>query len=98
MLSEDQHSAAHSGGYGVYLLIWFSLVVFTGLTVAVAGVHFREFAVAMALTIATVKSLLVIFYFMHLKYEPLLLRLMVAVCFVTFVIFIVLTFFDVLFR
>ncbi|NIW79999.1 MAG: cytochrome-c oxidase [Calditrichae bacterium] len=97
-MEHEKEHALHSPGYGIYILVWVGLVVFTGLTIAVAGVNLKEFTVTTALLIAGVKSLLVLFYFMHLKYEPILFKLMISVCLITFVIFIVLTFFDILFR
>lgn len=91
-------SAAHSVGYGIYVLVWISLVVFTGLTVVVAGVDLKALTVTTALTIAAVKTLLVLFYFMHLKYEPSLFRTLVFVVVLTLATFIILTFLDVIFR
>lgn len=96
----DHHheNETHSVGYGLYILIWLGLVGLTGLTVAIAGVDLKEFTVPMALAIASVKTMLVILYFMHIKYESFFFKVMIAMCLVTFVIFIVLTFFDILFR
>lgn len=91
-------SSAHTVGYGIYILIWIGLVVFTGLTVVASGVDLKELAVTAALVIAATKSILVLFYFMHLKYEPPLFRTLVSVVVLTLVTFIILTFLDVLFR
>lgn len=91
-------SGAHSIGYGIYVLVWISLVVFTGLTVVVAGVDLKALTVTTALTIAAVKTVLVLLYFMHLKYEPSLFKSLVVVVVLTLATFIILTFLDVLFR
>ncbi len=94
----EHKETTHTIGYTVYIFIWLGLVVLTGLTVVVAGVDLRQIAVAVAILIASIKSVLVMNYFMHLKYEPPLFKLMVSVLIVTFFIFIGLTFSDILFR
>jgi cytochrome c oxidase subunit 4 len=53
----------------VLLAVYFALVIFTILTVAVTKVSFGNFNVAVALGIAVVKAALVILFFMHLKYD-----------------------------
>lgn len=97
-MQREHDNALHGLGYGLYIIIWIGLVALTGVTVVIAGVNIREMAVLVALTVATVKSFLVMSFFMHLKYEPPLFRWMVLVLIVTFAIFLLLTFSDVLFR
>jgi cytochrome c oxidase subunit 4 len=94
----QNESSAHAVGYGIYILVWIGLVVFTGLTVVVSGVNLKALAVTVALGIAATKSILVLLYFMHLKYEPPLFRTLVFVVVLALVTFIILTFLDVLFR
>jgi len=94
----QNESSAHTVGYGIYILVWIGLVVFTGLTVVVSGVNLKALAVTVALGIAATKSILVLFYFMHLKYEPPLFKTLVFVVVLALVTFIILTFLDVLFR
>jgi cytochrome c oxidase subunit IV len=48
--------------------------------------------------IAAIKSLLVLNIFMHLRFEDRIFRLFTTVAFVTFLIFIVMTFFDYAFH
>ena len=84
--------------YGTYILIWLGLLLFTGLTVTMAGIHFGGINVFLVLIVAGVKSTLVLNYFMHLRYEKPLFRLMVFIAIFSLVIFIVLLFFDILFR
>lgn len=94
------HSNAehHVINYSTYLLIWFALIVLTGLTVAVAGTNLGGFSVWTAILIAATKTTLVLMVFMHLKYERPLFRWMVLVVIVAITIFIVFTFFDVSYR
>ena len=85
-------------GYGAYLLAWFALVVLTTITVTAAGMHFGNFSVVVALAIAAIKASVVLYLFMHLKYESRLFHVLLGVVIVTLAIFIGLTFTDVLLR
>ena len=51
-----------------YYTIWIALLGLTGITAAVAFVDLGPFNVVVALVIATVKALLVVLFFMHVKY------------------------------
>jgi len=55
--------------YKVYLTVWGVLLVLTGVTVAVSYLSLGLWNAAAALTIASVKAVLVALYFMHLRYE-----------------------------
>jgi cytochrome c oxidase subunit 4 len=83
-----------------YVLVWVVLFILTGITVSVAGMNLGHFSISVALLIAGVKSALVLNYFMHLKYEKglLLFRWMIPGIFALLILFIGLTFFDVVFR
>jgi cytochrome c oxidase subunit IV len=70
----------------------------TTITILVIKLHLGAFTVAMALTLASIKTAIVLSYFMHLKFENLLLRLMVGGVFLLFAIIIVITFIDYYFR
>lgn len=95
----DEHNTeSHSIGYGTYIMVWLGLVALTAVTVSVAGFNFGGITIIIALLIATVKSLLVGNYFMHLKFEKAIFKIFIAVCIVTFLIMIILTFSDLSFR
>ncbi len=95
----DSHSAeSHVIGYGTYIMVWLGLVSLTAVTVSVAGFEFGGVTIIIALLIATVKSLLVGNYFMHLKFEKVIFKVFIVVCLVTFLIMIILTFSDLSFR
>ncbi len=81
-----------------YLLIWFILMLLLFLTWGVAQVHLGQFNAAAALTIAITKMLLVILYFMHVRYSTRLTWLFVAAGFVWLLIMIDLTLSDYLTR
>ena len=84
--------------FGTYIMVWLGLLVFTGVTVTAAGLHFGQWSALAAILIATVKSCLVLFYFMHLKYESAVLKLMLTVALLVLAVILILTFVDVSFR
>jgi cytochrome c oxidase subunit IV len=84
--------------YGHYVLIWIGLVALTALTVALAGISLGRWVIFTALTIAGIKSTMVLFHFMHLRSEDRVFRIFVLAAILTLVIFVVLTFFDYAFR
>jgi cytochrome c oxidase subunit 4 len=94
----EHNTENHSIGYGTYIMVWLGLVALTAVTVSVAGFEFGGITIIIALLIATVKSLLVGNYFMHLKFEKAIFKIFIAVCIVTFLIMIILTFSDLSFR
>jgi len=68
MASSNNHSGEHLVSVATYLTIGATLLVLTGLTTWIAFVDLGPFNAAVALTIATIKALLVILFFMHVKY------------------------------
>ena len=88
----------HIVSYRKLTAIWLVLLLLTALTVGITRVDLGGYKVLTALTIACVKSGLVIAVFMHMKYEGRLLRWLLFLALVTLAIFIGLTFFDVLYR
>lgn len=53
-----------------YLLVFLALLVLLGLTVAVAYVDLGIFSPVVALSIAILKAVLIMLYFMHLRHSP----------------------------
>ncbi len=98
MTQHEEEHKQHIVPYGEYILTWLGLLALTCLTVALAGIELGRWVVITALIIASVKSLLVLNVFMHLKYEDRMFRIFALVALVTFIIFISLTFFDYAFH
>lgn len=94
------HEEAHHEpvGYGQYFMTWFALVFLTAITVTAAGLHLGAISVLVALLIATVKASIVLWLFMHMKYEDATFHRLIAIMMVALAIFIGLTFTDTLFR
>lgn len=101
-MSHDEHHAEAQHhepvGYGTYFITWFALVFLTAITVTAAGLHLGSTSVAVALAIATIKASIVMYLFMHLKYEDVAFRRLILVMLGFFGIMLILTFTDVLFR
>jgi cytochrome c oxidase subunit 4 len=84
----------HAHGYSIYVYVWMSLLVLTGVTVTVSGINFGAFTIAAALIIASVKSYLVLTIFMHLRLEMKAFRVFVVVALLFIVISFILLFAD----
>lgn len=84
--------------FGLLTKIWLGLMVLTAITVGVTWFDFGFLNVLVAMSVATTKAALVVFFFMHLKYEHRLLGVFVLIVFIILAIFIGFTFFDVAYR
>ena len=95
-----EKAAADHGpvSYGRYVMVWLTLLALTATTITAAGLAFGRWSVLAAILIAAVKGTLVLFYFMHLKYESLLLKLFMTIAVLTLVVIMILTFADLSFR
>ncbi|WP_338669621.1 cytochrome C oxidase subunit IV family protein [Pseudodesulfovibrio methanolicus] len=93
-MNEHEQTKHHGPGYGLFIAVWAALMVLTAITVEVSTIHLGFLNVVSAMTIASIKASLVVFFFMHLKYENRTLKTMVLVAFVILAIFIGFTFFD----
>jgi cytochrome c oxidase subunit 4 len=94
----EHNTESHSVSYGTYVMVWLGLVALTAVTASVAGLELGGITIVVALLIAISKSFLVGNYFMHLKFEKAIFRIFVAVCIITFLVIIILTFSDLSFR
>jgi len=88
----------HISTYSSHVTVLIVLLVLTTLSVGITAIHLGAFTVAGALLIASVKAAVVILFFMHIKFESLFLKLMIAGVFVLFALVIVITFIDYLLR
>ena len=76
--AHESHGAAHVSPVSLYVTIFLALMVLTGVTVAAAFVNLGQFNFLVAMIIACFKASLVIWYFMHVKYQSRLTKLTVA--------------------
>jgi cytochrome c oxidase subunit 4 len=70
--------ADHVSPISLYITIFASLMVLTGVTVGAAYVDLGAFNFATAMVIASFKASLVVWFFMHVKYQSHLTKLTVA--------------------
>lgn len=88
----------HISTYTSHAIILIILLILTAVSVLVTGWHFGAFSVAVAMLVASIKAGTVISYFMHVKYESLFIKLMVAGVFVLYALVVIITFIDYLLR
>ena len=61
-----------------YLYVWASLLTLLALTVGVSYIHLGWFNSVAALSIAAAKAVIIILFFMHVRYSPRLVRIVVV--------------------
>ena len=88
---KEQHIVA----YGTYVLVWLCLVILTGIAVYVSSLDLGNFRAFVAILIASMKAVLILYFFMHLKYERFTYQLMLLLVIATLSVIIGMTFFDV---
>ena len=94
MKNHDNHISSDTLNWTVLLV----LLCLTTISILAIKIHLGTYTVLLALLLASVKVTIVLTYFMHLKFENLLLRLMVGAVFLLFAIVIAITFIDYYFR
>jgi len=92
------NNVSHVTEYKTLARVVLLLMFLTFLTITVTSFHLGAFSVTVALLIAGIKGYMILTYFMHLKYESILLRILVAMIFVLYAIIILITFIDYAFR
>ncbi|NVO03583.1 MAG: cytochrome C oxidase subunit IV family protein [Bacteroidetes bacterium] len=92
------NNSSHITEYKVLGRILLILMFFTFATISVTSFNLASFTVTVALLIAGIKGYFVLSYFMHLKYENLLLRILVGMIFVLFALIVLITFIDYSYR
>lgn len=80
--------------------IWVGLIMLTIMTilVSVMGIRLVAFSVVTALVIASAKAIVVANYFMHLKYDNKVLKLLFVITMLLFAVFIAFTAIDYITR
>ncbi|HXP07937.1 MAG TPA: cytochrome C oxidase subunit IV family protein [Acidobacteriaceae bacterium] len=95
MPTEQEH---HVVGPKTYGLILGALLVLTAITTAAAYVDMGVLNPIVALAIACLKAVLVILFFMHIRYSSKLMMLTVGSGFFTFIVLITMTLSDYISR
>jgi cytochrome c oxidase subunit 4 len=79
---------------GVYVAVGVALLVLTGTTVGVSYIDLGVFNAVVALGIAVIKMMLVVLFFMHVKYSPRLTKLTVLAGVFVFIVLVGMTLTD----
>jgi cytochrome c oxidase subunit 4 len=84
--------------YPTFIYVWLLLLLLTAVLVSVSRLFHEAMAVWAMLILTPLKAGLVLFYFMHLKYEKTFLKAMVITTLGILALFIGLTFSDISYR
>ncbi|MEE4255459.1 MAG: cytochrome C oxidase subunit IV family protein [Bacteroidales bacterium] len=90
--------ATHIVPYKSNVLIWIDLLILTFVTIEIAQFNFHDLTVVIALLVASMKTYLVGYFFMHLKFENIMFRIFVGIMAFVFISFMAILFFDYSFR
>lgn len=96
--SASEPAAALPHSHAAYYVVYAALLVLLAVTVVAATVPLGRWAVPVALSIAGVKTFLIVVYFMHLRTAGSLVRLFAAAGFLWLGLLLTLTFADYLTR
>ncbi len=77
MSDHGEHGPGHIVPVGVYVLVFLALMAGTALTTWIAYINLGPWNTPVALTIAVCKMLLVVLFFMHVKYATGLTRVVI---------------------
>ena len=88
----------HITPYRTHAWVLIALLALTVVTITVTWIDLSALTVAVALLIATVKVYIVLSYFMHLKFESTLFRVFVCMVLLIYVLVILFTLSDYMFR
>ncbi len=97
-MAETQHNEHHHHhlmSLQTHIKVFASLIVLTVITVAAAQFDFGAFNTVIAIFIATVKAVLVMGWFMHLKYDGVMNRIIFATGFFFLLLFAVICILDI---
>ena len=88
----------HIVPYRTFLLVLLALLAFTFISIGVTSYNLGPVTVLTALLLATFKTILVLTYFMHLKWDVKMFGILVAAVLAVIGVVIFITFLDYLFR
>jgi cytochrome c oxidase subunit 4 len=94
----EHNDKPHIVPYRTFLLVLLVLVIFTFISIAVTNYNLGPLTVLTALLLATAKTILVLTYFMHLKWDVRMFAVLVSAVLMLIGVVIFITFLDYLFR
>ncbi|MBS1912100.1 MAG: cytochrome C oxidase subunit IV family protein [Bacteroidetes bacterium] len=90
----SDHSEHHIVPLKVYFLVFSALMILLFVTVGVAMVNLGPFNIYVAMSIAIIKAVLVVLYFMHVRYSTRLTMVVAAAGFIWLVFLLGITILD----
>lgn len=97
-VTNPEHAEHHIVSPLTYIIIFGALLVFTAITVGAAYINLGILNPIVALAIASTKAVIVILFFMHVKYQSNLIKMTVGAGFFTFLVLIMMTLSDYMSR
>ncbi len=97
-VTNPEHAEHHIVTPIQYSLVFGTLLLGTAITVGAAYVDLKVFNPIIALGIATFKAMVVILFFMHVKFQSRLIKMTVSAGFFTFLVLITMTLSDYISR
>ena len=94
-MEKEKH---HIVPYKVYFYILIALITLTFMSIGITKINLGGYSVLGALVFSTIKSVLVLTWFMHLKFDQPFLRFMVGFVALVFFAIIFITFLDYYYR
>lgn len=94
-MEKEKH---HIVSYKVYFYILIALITLTFMSIGITHINLGGYSVLGALIFSTIKSVLVLTWFMHLKFDKPFLSLMVGFVAMVFLAVIFITFLDYYYR
>ena len=95
-MEKEQHT--HIVKYSTYVYVLIALLFMTFVSVIVTEIELGPYTVTAALLLASIKSILVLLIFMHLKFDKKFYGIMVASVFLLLACVLFITFLDYLYR
>jgi cytochrome c oxidase subunit 4 len=97
-VTNPEHADHHIVSPVQYAMVFGTLLLGTALTVIAAGIDLGVLNPVIALGIASFKAVVVILFFMHVKYQSNLIKMTVGAGFFTFLVLITMTLSDYISR
>ncbi|MDE1160757.1 MAG: cytochrome C oxidase subunit IV family protein [Acidobacteriaceae bacterium] len=97
-VTNPEHAEHHIVSPVQYIMVYATLLIFTLITVGAAYIDMGAFNPVVALAIATFKMIIVLLFFMHVKYSSRLIKMTISCGFVIFLVLITMTLTDYMSR
>ena len=97
-VTNPEHASHHIVSPAQYAMVFATLLACTALTVFAADINLGVFNPILALAIASFKGVIVILFFMHVKYQSRLIKVTVGAGFFMFLVLVTMTLSDYISR